>query len=45
MTIEEVERQLLLATLRATGNDKRRAASMLGIGLRTLYRKIARYGA
>jgi DNA-binding NtrC family response regulator len=45
MTIEEVERQLLLATLRTTGNDKRRAASMLGIGLRTLYRKIARYGA
>ena len=45
MTIEEVERQLLLATLRATGNDKRRAAAMLGIGLRTLYRKIARYGA
>jgi len=45
MTIEEVERQLLLATLIATGNDKRRAASMLGIGLRTLYRKIARYGA
>lgn len=45
MTVEEVERQLLLATLRATGNDKRRAASMLGIGLRTLYRKIARYGA
>ncbi len=44
MTIEEVERQLLLATLRATGRDKRRAASMLGIGLRTLYRKIARYG-
>jgi DNA-binding NtrC family response regulator len=44
MTIEEVERQLLLATLRATGQDKRRTASMLGIGLRTLYRKIARYG-
>jgi DNA-binding NtrC family response regulator len=44
MTIEEAERQLLLATLRATGQDKRRAASMLGIGLRTLYRKIARYG-
>jgi DNA-binding NtrC family response regulator len=43
MTVDEVERQLVAATLRATGNDKRRAAAMLGIGLRTLYRKIAHY--
>ena len=44
MTIEEAERQLLEATLRQTGFDKPRAASLLGIGLRTLYRKIQRYG-
>jgi DNA-binding NtrC family response regulator len=44
MTIEEAERQLVQATLQATGHDKRRAAAMLGIGLRTLYRRIARYG-
>ncbi len=44
MTVEEVERQLVAATLRATGNDKRRAAAMLGIGLRTLYRKIVQFG-
>ncbi len=43
MTIEEAERQLIAATLRHTGGDKQRAAQLLGIGLRTLYRKIARY--
>jgi DNA-binding NtrC family response regulator len=40
MTVEEAERQLIAATLRYTGDDKPRAAAMLGIGLRTLYRKI-----
>jgi DNA-binding NtrC family response regulator len=44
MTVDEMERQLIGATLRAAGGDKRRAAAMLGIGLRTLYRKVARYG-
>ena len=44
MTIEEAERRLILATLRAAGRDKRRAAAMLGIGLRTLYRKLERFG-
>ncbi|TMQ71318.1 MAG: sigma-54-dependent Fis family transcriptional regulator [Candidatus Eisenbacteria bacterium] len=44
MTLEEAERRLLEATLRQTGFDKPRAASLLGIGLRTLYRKIQRYG-
>jgi len=40
MTVEEAERRLIEATLRHTGNDKVRAAAMLGIGLRTLYRKL-----
>jgi DNA-binding NtrC family response regulator len=44
MTIEEAERQLIHATLRQTGFDKPRAALILGIGLRTLYRKIQEYG-
>jgi len=44
MTIEEAERQLIHATLRQTGFDKPRAAAILGIGLRTLYRKIQEYG-
>jgi DNA-binding NtrC family response regulator len=44
MTVEEAERALIAATLRHTGYDKTRTAAMLGIGLRTLYRKIQRYG-
>jgi len=44
MTVEEAERALIAATLRHTGFDKTRTAAMLGIGLRTLYRKIRRYG-
>ena len=44
MTVEEAERALIAATLRHTGFDKTRTAAMLGIGLRTLYRKIKRYG-
>jgi two-component system, NtrC family, response regulator len=40
MTVEEAERRLVSATLRHCGNDKPRAAAMLGIGLRTLYRKL-----
>ena len=40
MTVDEAERRLVGATLRHCGNDKPRAAAMLGIGLRTLYRKL-----
>jgi two-component system response regulator AtoC len=43
MTVAEAERQLINATLQHTGQDKTRAAAMLGIGLRTLYRKIKQY--
>ena len=43
MTVAEAERALITATLRHTGQDKTRAAAMLGIGLRTLYRKIKEY--
>jgi two-component system response regulator HydG len=44
MTVAEAERRLILATLRQVGNDKARAAAMLGIGLRTLYRKLKAFG-
>ena len=44
MTVEEAEHELIVATLRHTGGDKTRAAATLGIGLRTLYRKIQQYG-
>jgi len=40
MTVDEAERRLIGATLRHCGDDKPRAAAMLGIGLRTLYRKL-----
>ena len=44
MTVDEAERQLIASTLRHCAGDKTRAAAILGIGLRTLYRKIHRYG-
>jgi DNA-binding NtrC family response regulator len=44
MKIEEIERRAIEATLRATGHDKQKTAKMLGIGLRTLYRKQKEYG-
>jgi DNA-binding NtrC family response regulator len=44
MTVSEVERRLIEATLSHSGADKRRAAALLGIGLRTLYRKLREYG-
>jgi len=44
MTVSEVERRLIAATLEHAGGEKPRAAALLGIGLRTLYRKIREYG-
>ena len=39
--LHEVERRLIHRTLAFVGNDKRRAAQMLGITARTIYRKLA----
>ncbi len=44
MSMQEIERRAMEATLRATGYDKQKAAKILGIGLRTLYRKQKEYG-
>jgi len=44
MTIEDMERQAIQAALSEVRGNRRRAAELLGIGERTLYRKIARYG-
>ena len=38
--LEEVERLLIRETLRTTGGNKQRAASLLGIATRTIYRKL-----
>lgn len=43
MTLAEAERELFEATLRHTGGNKVRAAAMLGVGLRTLYRKLDQF--
>ncbi len=43
-TLRDLERQTIARTLVATGGNKRRAAEVLGIGLKTLYRKIQEFG-
>jgi DNA-binding NtrC family response regulator len=43
--IAEAERRLILATLEQVGGDKRRAADLLGISLKTLYNRLNVYAA
>jgi len=38
--LKEVERRMILETLRTTGGDKKLAASLLGIHSRTIYRRM-----
>ena len=42
-SMEEIERQAIEATLDYTGGDKSHAAKALGIGRKTLYRKLEQY--
>ena len=44
MTLEDIERQAILAALEEVDGSRRHAARLLGIAERTLYRKIRRYG-
>ncbi|PYN98391.1 MAG: sigma-54-dependent Fis family transcriptional regulator, partial [Candidatus Rokuibacteriota bacterium] len=44
MPIREMEREAILRALDETNQDKRRAAQLLGISLKTLYNKLAKYG-
>lgn len=44
MTMADIEKQAIIATLAHCGYDKNRTAATLGIGLATLYRKIKEYG-
>lgn len=44
-TVEEAEKMLILKTLQATGNNKTRAAEILGISLKTLHNKLKEYGS
>ena len=44
-TLPDVERDLILATLRQTGGNRTRAANVLDIAVRTLRNKISLYQA
>src|SRR5690606_32836403 len=44
MTMSDLEREAITAALREVRGNRRKAAEMLGIGERTLYRKIKEYG-
>jgi DNA-binding NtrC family response regulator len=44
VTLHEMERQLLEATLDATGGNRTRAAELMGVSLRTVRNKIREYG-
>ena len=43
-SLPEIERAAIAATLELVGGNRQKAAKMLGIGERTLYRKIKEYG-
>jgi DNA-binding NtrC family response regulator len=44
ITVDEAEKTLILKTLSSVGNNKARAAEILGISLKTLHNKLHRYG-
>jgi DNA-binding NtrC family response regulator len=44
MTLADLEKNAIVAALREVAGNRRRAAEMLGMGERTLYRKIKEYG-
>ncbi len=44
LTMDEVERRFILALYEKAKGNKTLAAKMLGIGLKTLYRKLVKYG-
>ena len=43
MTMEDLERQAIAAALSSVNGNRRKAAELLGIGERTLYRKISKF--
>jgi DNA-binding NtrC family response regulator len=43
LTMDEIERRAILQALERTGGNRTQAAEMLGIGLRTLQRKLKEY--
>jgi DNA-binding NtrC family response regulator len=45
MKIAEVERRLILATLKHCDGSKEKTAEMLGVSVKTLYNRLREYGA
>ena len=43
-TMAEAEKRLIESTLRSTGGNKAQTARILGLGRKTLYRKMKEYG-
>ena len=43
MTLKEVEKAVILATLNQENSNRTRTAKVLGIGIRTLQRKLKQY--
>ncbi|MBM3238509.1 sigma-54-dependent Fis family transcriptional regulator [Candidatus Poribacteria bacterium] len=44
MSLNDIEQEVIQETLKYTNNNKAKTARILGIGKRTLYRKIEKYG-
>jgi DNA-binding NtrC family response regulator len=44
MTLADLEKNAIIAALKEVGGNRRKAADMLAMGERTLYRKIKDYG-
>jgi two-component system NtrC family response regulator/two-component system response regulator HydG len=44
-SMKDVEREYIMATLKALGNDRKKTAQQLGISLRTLQYKLKEYKA
>ena len=45
MTLADIERAVILETLKHQNNNRTRAARVLGIGIRTLQRKLKQYSS
>ena len=45
MTLADIERAVILETLKQQNNNRTRAARVLGIGIRTLQRKLKQYNS
>ena len=45
LSLADIERHFILATLEHFGGDKRKAAEVLGISLKTIYNRLNNYSA